>query len=78
MPHPLPELFALVLIASSFVSFAITSWFNCKVRGLGTNFMFGTTLIDNGAGKAVYLDFLPTALAEGRYLAVPGPLVVGS
>jgi hypothetical protein len=29
-------------------------------------------------GPAVYADFLPGALASGRYIAAPPPVVVGS
>ncbi|MEU2349719.1 zinc-binding alcohol dehydrogenase family protein [Modestobacter sp. NPDC049651] len=45
--------------------------------GVGTKFVFGTSLKANDVSTAVYRDFLPAALAEGRYRAVPEPLVVG-
>lgn len=38
----------------------------------------GSTLVDNGVGKMIYQDFLPVALAEGRYLADPPPYAVGA
>lgn len=31
----------------------------------------------NEVGTAIYRDFLPAALADGRYLAAPKPMVVG-
>ena len=31
----------------------------------------------NEVGKAIYEDFLPTALAQGKYIAAPEPQVVG-
>ncbi len=46
-------------------------------RGITTKFVFGTTLKNNEVGPAIYEDFLPSALAEGRYLAAPPPYVVG-
>ena len=46
--------------------------------GVGTKFVFGTTLKANEVSTAVYRDFLPAALAEGRYTAAPEPLVVGT
>ena len=49
----------------------------CRRYGIGTKFVFGTTLKANEVAKAVYEDFLPAALAQGRYVAAPPPLVVG-
>jgi len=46
-------------------------------RGARFKFMFGTTLLNNGVGRMIYEDFLPSALASGRYQAVPQPQVVG-
>ncbi len=48
-----------------------------KTRGIRTKFIFGTTLFDNEVGPMIYADFLPSALADGRYVAAPDPLVVG-
>ena len=31
----------------------------------------------NEVGKAIYEDFLPAALAQGKYIATPEPQVVG-
>jgi hypothetical protein len=36
-----------------------------------------TTLKDNEVGPAIYLDFLPAALAAGAYRAAPDATVVG-
>jgi Zn-dependent alcohol dehydrogenase len=46
-------------------------------RGVGTKYIFGTTLKANDVAPAIYRDFLPSALAEGRYVAAPRPSVVG-
>jgi len=40
--------------------------------------IFGSTLMDNEVGEAIYVDFLPAALADGRYVAAPPPHVVGT
>jgi NADPH:quinone reductase-like Zn-dependent oxidoreductase len=48
-----------------------------RLRGIGSKFIFGTTLKDNEVSTIIYRDFLPRALAEGRFLAVPEPMVVG-
>ena len=42
-----------------------------------SKFIFGSTLVANEVGGLIYRDFLPGALAEGRYLAAPDPIVVG-
>jgi NADPH:quinone reductase-like Zn-dependent oxidoreductase len=45
--------------------------------GVRTKFIFGDTLADNEVGPMIYRDFLPAALAAGRYVAAPDPMVVG-
>jgi NADPH:quinone reductase-like Zn-dependent oxidoreductase len=48
-----------------------------RLWGIGTKFIFGTSLVDNDVGRMIYAEFLPGALADGRYVAAPDPLVVG-
>lgn len=48
-----------------------------RLRGIRTKFIFGSSLMDNEVGPMIYRDFLPGALADGRYTAAPGPVVVG-
>jgi NADPH:quinone reductase-like Zn-dependent oxidoreductase len=48
-----------------------------RFRGIGTKFIFGSTLKANEVSTAIYRDFLPSALASGRYAAAPKPTVVG-
>jgi hypothetical protein len=50
---------------------------SARLRGVQTKFIFGTSLIGNEVGGLIYRDFLPSALADGRYVAAPDPLVVG-
>lgn len=45
--------------------------------GVDAKFIFGSDLKDNEVSHVVYVDFLPKALAEGRYIAAPEPQVVG-
>ncbi len=42
-----------------------------------TKAIFGSTLMDNEVGPAIYADFLPDALAQGRYTAAPPARVIG-
>jgi hypothetical protein len=39
--------------------------------------VWGGSLIDNEVGSLMYVDFLPKALAAGRYVASPDPQIVG-
>jgi NADPH:quinone reductase-like Zn-dependent oxidoreductase len=48
-----------------------------RTGGVRTKYIFGSTLKNNEVGPAIYRDYLPAALAEGRHLAVPPPMVVG-
>ena len=48
-----------------------------RSKGIGMKFIFGTNLMANEVGAAVYNDFLPIALAEGKFVPAPEPLVVG-
>ena len=48
-----------------------------RFRGIRTKYIFGTTLKANEVAAAIYRDFLPDALAKGRYVAAPEPSVVG-
>ena len=48
-----------------------------RVRGVSSKFVFGSSLKNNEVGPAIYRDFLPAALADGRYRAAPEALVVG-
>jgi NADPH:quinone reductase-like Zn-dependent oxidoreductase len=45
--------------------------------GVGAKFIFASDIKDNEVSKAVYVEFLPKALAEGKYIAAPDPQVVG-
>jgi len=56
----------------------ISAGFKSRTRGIRTKFIFGSSLVDNEVGAAIYVDFLPQALADGRYIAAPPALVAGS
>lgn len=45
--------------------------------GISVKFIFGSSLKDNEVSKVFYKDFLPKALAEGKFVAMPNPHVVG-
>ena len=61
-----------------FLSSSIALWLRSRTGGVRTKFIFGSTLAHNDVGKAIYADFLPAALADGRYVAAPAPQVAGT
>ena len=75
IPQPPPK--NILSLAASYMSGMANIWVKSKTRGIRNNFIFGSSLLYNEVGKAVYVDFLPRALAEGTYIAAPDPLVVG-
>ncbi len=60
-------------LVSSNVSLQVKS----RARHIRTKSIFGSTLKGNEVSTVIYEDFLPRALAEGRYVAAPEPYVVG-
>jgi NADPH:quinone reductase-like Zn-dependent oxidoreductase len=46
--------------------------------GVQTRSVWGGALVDNSLGPMIYADYLPQALADGRHVAAPPPLIVGS
>jgi len=56
----------------------LSGMLKARAQGVGTKFIWGGSLVDNEVGPAVYEDFLPNALADGRYVVAPPAMVVGS
>jgi NADPH:quinone reductase-like Zn-dependent oxidoreductase len=58
----------------------ITSTLSLQVRAhlrrTPVRMVFASTLKDNEVGAMIFEDFLPTALADGRYVAAPEPSVI--
>jgi hypothetical protein len=57
--------------------FNISMWFKSKVKSVDTKFIFGSELMANEVSRVIHEDYLPTALAEGKYILAPEPQVVG-
>jgi len=45
--------------------------------GANAKMIWGSTLKDNEVGPAIFIDFLPKALASGKYIPAPEPWIVG-
>ncbi|WP_042369849.1 zinc-binding alcohol dehydrogenase family protein [Streptacidiphilus neutrinimicus] len=69
--------FAVPKLIARLVGANIALQIAARRRGVRTKYIFGTTLKANEVSTLVYRDFLPRALAEGRYRALPKPTVVG-
>ena len=67
----------LVPTFSRLIGSNISLMVKARMRGIRVKFIFGTSLMENEVSRAIYVDFLPRALAEGRYVAAPDPLVMG-
>lgn len=48
-----------------------------RSHGIRIKYIWGTTLKSNQVSTQIYQDFLPAALASGRYVAAPKPSVLG-
>jgi len=67
------KLTRLPRLAAGFLGLAIRARF----RGVTTRSIWGTALMKGALGKTIFNDFLGPALASGRVVAAPKPLVVG-
>ncbi|KAJ4343986.1 hypothetical protein N0V95_006471 [Ascochyta clinopodiicola] len=79
MPKQIPPTgLNLVSFISRFLWFKVSTFIQCKVKGVDYKFIWGDDVMENEVGGAIYRDFLPSALAEGRYKCAPEPVVVGT
>jgi hypothetical protein len=72
------RLLALVPTLCRMALASVGQTFKARRNGVRTKFIFGTSLSANEVGPMIYAEFLPSALAEGRYRAAPAPLVFGA
>ena len=48
-----------------------------RLARVHTKFIWGSALLNTDVGPLIFADFLPAALADGRFRAAPDPVVVG-
>ncbi|AZI56947.1 zinc-binding alcohol dehydrogenase family protein [Nakamurella antarctica] len=60
------------------ISSNIALQFRSRSRRIRIKYIAGTSLKNNEVSTAIYRDYLPDALSEGRYVAAPNPTVVGN
>ena len=68
---------ALVGMGVRLVSANVSLQAYCAVHGIRARFVWGSSLMNNEVGPMLWGEFLPRALADGRYLVAPTPEVVG-
>ena len=66
-----------ILLGISMAWFSMATSFKSKMKGVKVRFVSGSDLAENDVSRALYKDYIPTALAEGKYLIAPEPMVVG-
>lgn len=80
-PENLPEgsgqTMGIISLMLSVIWWQLSMFFKSKTKGVRNKFVIGDTLQNNEVSEKVYCDFLPQALAEGKYVAAPEPFVVG-
>lgn len=67
------KLTRLPRLAAGFVGLAIQAW----LKGVTVRSIWGTALMKGPLGKAIFNDFLGPALASGRLIPAPQPLIAG-
>lgn len=65
---------ALVRLLAANASLAVQA----RRLGVKTRFVWGGALVDNAVGPMIYADYLPRALADGRHVPAPPPLIAGN
>ena len=79
MPSQIPPTgLNLVSFILRFLWFKASTFMKCKVKGIDYKFIWGDDVMENKVGRAIYEDFLPSALAKGKYMCAPKPIVVGT
>jgi len=77
-PHTIPK--GISGTASMLFKFVCAQiWFSIRsvMTGVKSNFVFGSDLMENEVGNAIWANFLPKSLADGNYTCAPTPNVIG-
>lgn len=75
--NPPPKSLFMVRSALHFISWNIKWWISCRRSGVRSKFIWGSSMAYNDISKALFGEFLPQALAKGKYVAAPESQVVG-
>jgi len=69
--------FPTLVMAWVYISGVVGIWVKSKVRGIRSGYVWGSSLMHNQVGPAVYNGFLGKGLEEGEYRPMPEAMVVG-
>jgi NADPH:quinone reductase-like Zn-dependent oxidoreductase len=72
-----PKNLALLRTAYYFVSWIASFKVKGLLKGVRSNFLIGSSIGYNSIGKAIWADFLPSALENGTFVAAPRSFVFG-
>jgi len=68
----------VIRVLATMVGTTTATMLRSRLRGIRTKFVWGSSLMTNEVGPMLWGEFLPAALADGRYIAAPAAEVVGS
>lgn len=77
LPSQQPKRFEVLQTIAFFISWNVRWWVASKLRGVGSKFVFGSSVAYNDISKGLFERYLPDALAKGNFVAAPESQVVG-
>ncbi|OJJ99040.1 hypothetical protein ASPACDRAFT_44671 [Aspergillus aculeatus ATCC 16872] len=77
VPQPPPTHLTVPRTALAFMFGNSKYWYKSRMRGIKYKYIFASTLYHNGVGAMIFQQYLPQALAEGRFRPAPEPVVYG-
>ncbi|PYH40728.1 zinc-binding alcohol dehydrogenase family protein [Aspergillus saccharolyticus JOP 1030-1] len=78
VPQPPPKHLTVPRTALTFMAGNVRYWYKSRMRGIKYSYIFASTLYHNGVGAMLFQEYLPQALADGRFRAAPEPMVYGT
>lgn len=69
--------FGIVLFLAQMMWGQATTFLKKTLKGVTVRFVWGSDLVDGDVARAVYHDFLPAALASGKFVPMPETQIVG-
>lgn len=75
---PFPTSLVFLKLGAFFGKWFAVNLTKAKLRGVKTSFIWGSDILRNQENsKAIYETYVPEALAKGKFVAAPEPLVAG-
>lgn len=73
-----PTLPVFADIAQAMLRSGVANWLKARSTGVSSKFFDASSVVDNEVGPRIFQDYLPAALASGRFRPAPPARVVGS